>query len=466
MAIVALLIGLTILPAGAELLDAVRFSTPAPPEAPVAEANRLNFSLPRVEAAPTIDGRLDEAIWTNENAYLGEFRLGLTETWARHYRRAWAAYDTEHLYIGVRLQREPGTELRVATHDPDDSAIWEDDEVEIFLDPFSSGSSYHQMILNSEGVIYDATHHYVEVPDARAASPGATVLERVTDDAWDADLARAVHIDDEWWSIEMALPLRSVGLEGAPAGHRLGFNITSADWDTEEYTTLSPNDNWHDPLQFGVIILGEPAVNVTDVDLSGVGIGRNLLQAEAEHLRGPAGRYTLALTFRAPGQWLGRTTQFEMGPDQDGRVGLPFTVEAETGEWEAEVEITDPNGASVFATRRGGVLAEPLRVDLGSSAVLTDARPVSVSARLGVGALTARRLTLTARLIGADGGVIASEAIGTVEGPEVNALLPVADLPPGIYVFELLGEEDGQLVVKGSDILRVARSPFEGGGVR
>ncbi len=454
---------LSVLPATAELLEQIRFRTPAATEAPVAEGNRLHFALPQVADAPTIDGRLDEAIWDSEQAYLGEFRLGRTETPARHYRRAWAAYDTQRLYIGVRLEREPGTELRVATLEPDDSAIWEDDEVEIFIDPFSSGTQYHQMILNSRGVLYDATHHYVEVPDARAASPGATVLERVTDDAWDSDMTRAVHIEDEWWSIEMALPLRSVGLEGAPAGHRLGFNITSADWDTEEYTTLSPNDSWHDPAQFGVMILGDPVVNVTRVDLSGVGAGRNLLHVELEHLAGPTGRYELSLTFQAPGQWLERQTSFEMDAGGEARVGLPFTVTAESGEWEADIEITGPRGGSVFATRRGGSLAEALRVDLGSSAVLADSRPVSVSARLGVGRLTVRRVTLSARLLGPDGAELASQSIGNAEGPELAAFMPVGDLAPGVYVLELVAEEGGDVVATGSDILRLARSPFESG---
>ncbi|MBD3292146.1 MAG: hypothetical protein GF393_04420 [Armatimonadia bacterium] len=465
--VAALMIVMTVYcvgPVSAELLDHVRFSRPEAPEPSVSEANRLTFDLPRVKQAPTIDGRLDEAIWEREQAYLGHFRLGLSETPARHSRQAWAAYDSGHVYIGVRLEREPGTELRVATLEPDNSAIWEDDEVEVFVDPFSSGTSYYQMILNSEGVLYDATHHYVEVPDARAASPGATVLERVTDAEWDSDLTRAVHIDDEWWSIEMALPLASIRLDGAPAGHRFGFNITSADWDTEEYTTLSPNDNWQDPLQFGLMVLGEPTIEVTDLQLSSVGVGRNLLRLDTSHLGGPAGQYTLELTFRADGQWLNKVKQFELGPGHNARVGLPFDVTAEAGEWQADIEITDPDGAAVFATRRSGTLPGPLTVDLGSSAVLTYSAPIEVSARLGVGSLTARRLTLSARLLGADGDTLAQQPLGIVEGPEIDAVMPVEDLVPGLYVFELIAEQDGDVIARGSDLFRVARSPFEYGG--
>ena len=448
--------------AGAELLEEIQFSRPEPPPAVVSEASRLVFELPRVEAPMTIDGRLDEPIWGDDRAQMGQFRLGLSTTPAQHSREAWGAYDEQTLYLGVRLQREPGTELRVATLEPDDAAIWEDDEVEVFLDPFSSGTRYLQLILNSRGVVYDAVHEIVEVPDARAASPGATVLSRVTDDSWDANLARAVHIEDTWWSIEMALPLASIGLDGAPAGHRLGLNITSADWDTEEYTTLSPNNSWHDPLQFGVAVLGEPRMEVTALDLSGVGQGRNLLRLDVRQLGGPEGDYTLSLTFRAPGQWLQKSVQFELAQGRDARPGLPFTITAETGAWEAAIEVADPTGALVFATRRTGVLPGPMLMDLRSSAVLSDAAPIELSARMGVGQLTARRISLAAQLTGADGRVVAQQELGDADGPELHAYLPVTGLVPGVYVLELLASEDGETVARGSDVFRVARSPFEG----
>ncbi len=448
--------------ADAPVLEQVRFTRPEPPEADVPEVDRLRFEMPRAEQPPTIDGRLQEDIWQTEAASLGTFRLGLSATPARHTREAWAAYDRQNLYFGVKLEREPGTELRVQTLEPDDGAIWEDDEVEVFIDPFRSGTSYYQMILNSEGVLYDASHRVVEVPDPRAASPGATRRERVTDDSWDSGLRRAVHIEDEWWSIEMALPLGSIGLAGAPAGHRLSFNITSADWDTEEYTTLSPVSNWHDPRQFGVGVLGEPRVRVIDLDMSGVGPGRNLLTVEVEHLQGPEGRYELSLRFEASGQWLHNAVQFDLGAGERGRAGVPFTVEASEGPWEAAIELSDPTGRLVFATRRTGALPGPMQVTLGSLAALTDSPPIRLSARLGVGRLTARRLSLSARLLDGADQVVAEQEIGAPDGPGIEAVVPVAHLQPGAYTVELVARREGETVAVGRTSFRLAPSPFDG----
>ncbi|MGC9319440.1 MAG: sugar-binding protein, partial [Armatimonadota bacterium] len=429
---------------------------------PVAESDRMHFAPPMADQPPELDGRLAEDLWEAGGAHLGSFRLGLSPAPARHAREAWAAYDQQALYVAVRLQREPGTELRVLTHEADEGAIWEDDEIEMFLDPFLTGTHYYQLILNSEGVLYDAQHRLVEVPDPGGSEPGATRMERRTDLSWSSGLQRAVAIEETHWTVEMALPLASVGLEGAPAGHQLGFNLTSADWDTEEYTTLSPVSDWHDPRQFGILALGDPRVRVRELDLSGVGHGRNLLRLELEHLRGPTGGFLLSMTFEAPWQWLQRERAFTIAEGDLARVGLVFDVQADSGPWNARIQVLGPDRRPVYVSRRTGVLPGPMQVRLASRASFADGPAVPVVVRLGVGRLTARRLSLRARLLAPGGEVVAEQAIGAAEGPVMAAVMPLADLAPGIYALQVDALSDGEMVASGSDALRVAASPFEG----
>ncbi|HUS79977.1 MAG TPA: sugar-binding protein, partial [Armatimonadota bacterium] len=250
--------------ARAELLEDVRFSEPRAERSGLEGVQRLRFELP--EAGPIkVDGMLDEPVWSNPTAHLGKFRLGVSAVPARHTREAWAAYDGRNLYFAVRLQREPGTQLRVRTTANDDSKIWEDDEIELFLDPFNTGTEYFHIILNSAGYFYDARNNNVLVPDPGGVGPADMKLERLTDLSWSSGLQQGIAIEDNWWTAELAVPFDNIGLTGAPAGHALGFNITSADWDTEEYTCLSPTTNWHDPLQFGVLVLGKPRVEVEEL---------------------------------------------------------------------------------------------------------------------------------------------------------------------------------------------------------
>ena len=169
--------------ASADLLEDVRFSEPEPLGSGLEGVERLRFELPEAEGI-NVDGRLDEPVWSEPAAHLGRFRLGLSAVPARHSREAWAAWDADNLYFAVRLQREPGTELRVNTRENDNGKIWEDDEIEVFLDPFNTGTEYFQIIINSEGFLFDARHNLVLVPDPGAAGPGEMKLERVSDRKW------------------------------------------------------------------------------------------------------------------------------------------------------------------------------------------------------------------------------------------------------------------------------------------
>lgn len=447
--------------AGAELLEDVRFSDPEPPQSGLEGVERLRFELPEAEGI-VVDGVLDEPVWSDPAAHLGKFRLGLSTVPARHTREAWAAWDAEYLYLAVRLQRKPGTELRVNTRENDNAEIWEDDEIEVFLDPYNTGTEYFQLIINSEGFLFDARHSLTLVPDPRAAGPGEMMLKRTSDVSWSSHLERAIAIEEEWWTAELGVSLKALGLEGAPAGHSIGFNITSADWDTNEYTCLSPTSNWHDPLQFGVAVLGEPRVEVTDLTLGQVGAGNNTLRARVRDLSGEGGSFSLSLTFIATRGGTSTGTPFDLPAGGEVPVRVPFVctgAPAGDDRWRAEVQITDVQGP-VFAARRVGTFLEPLTLTLGSGAVFTDGRPVPVAARLGLGSGTARGVELTARLTDETGRAVAEQDLGRPRGAIISAWLPVAGLAPGSYTVALSAKYRDQVVARATDTLRVAASPW------
>lgn len=456
-----LLLAIT-LAAHGQLLENVTFSDDrAGGEAAVVE--RVRFKVPRTAGAPTVDGELTEACWRQPGAYLGKFRLGLSTTPARHYREAWAVYDSDTLYFGIKLQREPGTELRAFVHSPDDPAIWEDDEFELFLDPFRTGTEYFQLIMNSEGVIYDALHRYRVVPDPAGASPTDTKLARETDADWSSDAIRAVAIHEEFWSAELAVPLRSVGLSGAPQGHVVHMNLTSADWDTGEYTTLCPNSSWHDPAQFGAIVLGAPRVQVTRLRLDKPGIGRNLVLVKARDLTGEGGDYELVVRIAADIREFTIRRNCSIAPGGRTAVGAVFKMVPGDGAWEADITLVDENGQPVFAARRSGVLPEPLTLRTRSRAVFTDGAPVFAAARVRLGRLTARRTELVAELLDGRGRSIASQNLGVPQGSNMKALLPVSDLRPGSYTLRLTAASRDQTLGEATVRVSVAGSPFSAG---
>lgn len=445
---------------GAPLLTDVRFS--APGHAPLATASddRLAFSLPRTEPSPTIDGVLDEPCWRDPRAYLGKFRLGLTPVPARHTREAWAAYDDRFLYIAVRLERKPDTQLRVATREPDNAMIWEDDEIELFFDPFSTGTDYCQIILNSEGVLFDAAHSNRIVPDPGGVGPNDTKLERQTDLSWSSGLVRRISVSDDCWTAELALPFDALGLTGAPAGHRVAFNITSADWDTKEYTCLSPTSSWHDPRQFGAFILGAPAVEVSSLQPTDVGTGRNIASVRLKDLTGKAARLKLEVDITTEGDSLRKTRTFLLPANSTQRFETPFDVDATSGPWRADIRIVNSEGKSVYAARRTGTIPPALTVNCGSHAVFSDAPPVLVGARIGLGVMTAVELRLEATLTDGKESRVATQDLGRPSGTELRAWMPVEGLSPERYQLKLIARFRGKVVAQAEEQLTIGLSPF------
>ena len=446
--------------AQAALLEDVRFSNgPALRAAPVSEGV-LTREIPRVAAPPVLDGELGELCWQQKQAYLGSFRLGLSPTLARHSREAWACYDERNLYLAVKLQRKPGQPLRVNTKRDDDGLIWEDDEIEMFFDPFGTGAEYYQIILNSGAYVFDATHRIVTVLDPAGASPTDTKQENLMDLAWTSGLQRKVAVRDDYWSAEVALPLAAIGLSGAPAGRGLRFNITSADWDTNEYTCLSPVSDWQDPRQFGALVLGKPQVAVVGLELGSVGQGRNQLRLQVRDLTGRASRQELCLRLKTARDEVTARQAYDLPANASQPVSLSFKTTAGGGPWSAEITLTE-GGRALFAAHRAGETPEPLLLRLGSRGAFTGGSPVTVAAHLGLGPLTAREVELTAELLTASGQVLARQSLGRATGTHLAARLPLDTLEQGRYTLRLTATNGKETVATATATLLLAASPYE-----
>ncbi len=443
----------------AAMLEDVRFADPASATKAAPRAPR-SWRIPKVAAAPRIDGKLTDACWRTPAARLGSFSIGLSSVPARHSREAWAVYDDRALYFGVKLQREPGKPLRALTHDADNGQIWKDDEVELFFDPFATGREYFQLILNSEGVLYDARHRIRVVLDPRGAGPGDTKHARETDLEWASHLERAVSIEAGYWSIEMRLPLKSIGLAAAPAGHEVRFNITSADWDTEEYTCLTPVSSWHDPNQFGALILGDKRLEVEELRLAGVGAGENEMTISLRDLSGRAGQYTVALAFSTPGSQTQAQARLALEPNGRGSATVSFAAPSAVEQWDADIRVLDAAGATVVATRRTGKVPPALMLRLDSRAAFSDGLPVGLAARIGFGAQTRGKLTLRASLLDSANRVVKQQSIPRPSGALLTAKLPVEGLPAGRYRVRVEALQNGKPLAQVEDALLVGRSPF------
>lgn len=128
-------------------------ATGATPTAPIPA-----MRAPHTTGAITIDGVLDEADWTVGNG-TGPFVSTLDGGRAALSASARMLWDERGLYVGFEV---PDALFRATGTNRDDH-LWEQDCVELLIDPDGNGSDYFELQISPAGVFFDT--HYAEPRD-------------------------------------------------------------------------------------------------------------------------------------------------------------------------------------------------------------------------------------------------------------------------------------------------------------
>ncbi len=172
----------------------------------------------RVQKAPTIDGRLDDAAWANAKPLtLVQSFDGRPATLATTAR---IVYDDTHLYVAFDSV-DPDVWGTKRKHDDD---IYNEEVVEVFLDADGDGRTYNELQVSPHNVTFDASFvsHRSDLATAMKWESGmrtAVQVRGTLDDASDRD---------EGWSAEMAIPFASLtAVPNVPpkSGDRWRFNL-------------------------------------------------------------------------------------------------------------------------------------------------------------------------------------------------------------------------------------------------
>lgn len=167
------------------------------------------YSVPAlvVDEAPVIDGRLDEAAWSEAEA-ISNFRQrspveGAPPSQRTEFR---ALRDDDALYIGVRCFDEDPSGI-IATQMQRDGGVGSDDSITIVLDTFLNQRSGYLFTVGAAGAKLDAL---IEDNDR-------------TRSEWDGIWYARTTIDDLGWTAEIAIPSKTVAFD--PSLGSWGFNI-------------------------------------------------------------------------------------------------------------------------------------------------------------------------------------------------------------------------------------------------
>ena len=218
-------------------------------------AGRPSVQPTRTDAAPRIDGRLDDALWRGATR-ITEFvqQQPLDGEPATEETELYLAYDTQNLYFGMHVHYSDPALVRANRSDRDQT--FSDDTITLYFDPFLDQQRAYVFSVNGYGVQSDAILDSSTPAGGmggggrrsgggggrpgsggspgggRSGGMGASLAAALGgaptgDTSWDALFESSGTLVDDGWTAEMAIPFKSLRYPSRGRGerHRWGFQV-------------------------------------------------------------------------------------------------------------------------------------------------------------------------------------------------------------------------------------------------
>jgi hypothetical protein len=197
---------------------------------PFAPARYVAF---RADGPVSIDGKLDEVSWRGAS-WTGAFVdiEGPARSTPRFETRAKMLWDDECFYVGVRME-EPDLWGTLTARD---AIVYNDNDVEVFIDPGGDTHNYYELEINPLGTVFDLL-----LPRPYRDGGPPIIAWDITGLKVGLDVRGTVNRPgdrDEGWTVEIALPWK-VLREAAPgkrpprAGEQWRVNFSRVEWQVD-----------------------------------------------------------------------------------------------------------------------------------------------------------------------------------------------------------------------------------------
>ena len=157
------------------------------------------FSVPFMVKPPVIDGRFDAGEWSCAMAFSG------TRTMDPRRITVWMGYDKETLYVAMQAETPPRGKLATGA-----SAISGDDSLELWFAPPQALRTVESLKFGTFQIIVNSEDKVLAVHN----NPGYGLASH----DWKHDAAIKSVVENHYWSLEMAFPLKAMGVECYPEG--------------------------------------------------------------------------------------------------------------------------------------------------------------------------------------------------------------------------------------------------------
>lgn len=212
----------------------------------LAQASQPIILCPKVEAAPCVDGRLNDPCWTKASA-VTDFRLynntiSQVDILTKVQTTVYLCYDDKNLYLGYKLDEPKENNLKVSVIKRDGPVFW-DDCVEFFLDTNKDESSYFHFFSNFSGIQSDSSK----------SSPTSAVNR-----SWNPEWKVATSKTKNEWYAEIAIPFKSLNVPAPTEGSAWGIGLARARYagGTAEWSSFPVANMHHSPKLFASLTFG------------------------------------------------------------------------------------------------------------------------------------------------------------------------------------------------------------------
>jgi hypothetical protein len=219
---------------------------------PAVEISKV-YGCPLVDAAPVIDGKLDDAAWRIAPPLtLVSTFSGLPVPRTTVARMCW---DRANLYVAFECA---GPEIW-GTVTERDGPIYLQDAAEIFLEPKCYSKDYFELDISPKNVVFDGRF------DRGAGMPlGSQAATDWSCEGWKTatGIIDRPHANKEW-TAEMAIPFASLGRMAPQFGERWRANLYRVSsrprpWEYQAWSpTYTRGQAFHIPSRFGMIVFSE-----------------------------------------------------------------------------------------------------------------------------------------------------------------------------------------------------------------
>ena len=189
----------------------------------------------RAATPPTLDGKLDETCWKQAQV-VTNFSVLYVGRPAQYQTILRVAYDDENVYFAFKCI-EPGADAIRAEKRTQEDRVFNDDCIEIMLDPLGTGETYFQFAVNAVGSKFDC-----------AREQGGAIEE----DDWQGTWHAAAFIGGDYWSVEIAIPYYTLGVT-PQVKSTWRFNACRENKAPTELSSIAEDGSFHQTDQFAVL---------------------------------------------------------------------------------------------------------------------------------------------------------------------------------------------------------------------